>query len=161
MGNQTKDGTFAFLLEQGVPIGVTTDVFEKEAHHVKIGNKANEPIPVSISSSSTGVQKNFYGTSATTLGGGPVTLISLIVPLTKTWSLNALSFSCSFEARFTIKINSVVEGRARTGPGQYTAPFSFLPNLPTQGGDSIEIEVETSAFVPVTDADATLMLLET
>jgi hypothetical protein len=161
MAINTKPGQFALLMENGIPIGVTPDAFGKEALHVKVGNKPNEPIPVYVTQSVPGVEKMLYGEGVTTPGGGTISLISQTVPAGLTWVLGSAPCSCGFEAVFSIKINSVIKAKVRTGPGQPTAPFSFNPFQPIQEGDSIEIEVTTAAHVPQTDASTTLMLVET
>lgn len=161
MAINTGPGQFALLMENGIPLGVTPDVFGKEALHVKVGNKSNEPIPVYVTQSVPGTEKMFFAELPTALGGGTVSLVSQTVPAGMTWVLGSAPCSCRFEAVFTIKINAAAKVKIRTGPGQPTAPFSFIPLQPIQEGDSIEIEVTTASYVPPTDASVTLMLVET
>lgn len=43
----------ALTMDRGFPVGNTEDIFGRRAHHVKIGNKLTEPVPVAGSFTSS------------------------------------------------------------------------------------------------------------
>ena len=72
----------------------------------------------------------------------------------------SIEISCRQDAVFNFYVNAGLVGAKRTGPGQFNGNFIFSPKEPIGPGDIIEIKVLAGSYTPVTDSDATLMLIE-
>ena len=159
MGANTGPDNSALIMDLGIPLGNSEDVFLKQALHVKVGNKPSEPIPT-YAVDTPGTEEVEFGTANTALGGGSVDLINVTVPVGATWYPGLIQNSCRCDAQFEIRIDGSLIGRVRTGPGCHNAPFSFDPKLPIQGGTSVKVSVVTSSYVPQTTADSTFTYAE-
>ena len=153
------DKNAALVMDEGIPLGNSEDVFTKRSLHVKIGNKPTEPIPVFMSES-FGVEICEYQTALTAFGGGSVTALSVTVPAAVTWYVSSVHCSCSQPVKFTIKKASSVLGVRRTTPAGHDSDLIFEPKFPIIGGTVLTVVVTSQSFVPQCVVDVTLMASE-
>jgi hypothetical protein len=155
------DANSGLLMDRGLPVGNSEDVFLRRALHVKVGNKPSEAIPVYQAPDEPGVETIIFEEGLTLVGGGTFDLINETVPANKVWSSKTIQVSCRHDAVFRYKVAGDTVGIQRTGVAQPTPPpFIFTPAVPIQEGDSIIVEVSTSAYVPETDVNATVLVIE-
>jgi hypothetical protein len=99
----------------------------------------------------------FAETQTVTTPGSTQTLITEVVPVGTTRSLNKVVVVCRRSAKFEIKINSTVVGSGRTGSASMNASFVFLPVRYAASGDTITIDFEQTSSGPSVDVEVYLM----
>lgn len=91
----------------------------------------------------------------TTTPGAPQTLLTILVASMTRVDLYAAIVSCSFVTAFKVKVDGVIVGSGRTGPGEQQARFPWTPLLPVAAGATITLELVQS-FGPAVDVEAFL-----
>jgi len=123
--------------------------------HVKVANKASEPIAVTFVES---VNDEFFA-DATDIGTTPgvdQTLISFVVPIATQRQLSAVRATCRQEGIFWVLAGGLKIGSGLTGPGQPSS-FSWTPARAIAAGVTIEVKFQERATGPVTTVDCFLM----
>jgi hypothetical protein len=148
----------ALLMDRGLPIGNSEDVFLRRAAHVKIGNKPSEAIPVTMYEVSGDEVLRFA--ENLTSPGAPVTIFSEAVPAGKTWYLSEFCVGCPTDARFDVLVDSDVVLRLRTGPASKTTPYTFSPKQPILEGAVISVVCTVPSYAPQSSCETTFQAVE-
>lgn len=88
--------------------------------------------------------------------GTPEDLISVTVPASTTRKISKVIVSCNKSGKFEVKINAIVIGSGRTGPGNTNVEFNWLPTRSAVATDVIKVTFNQLRG-PATDVEAYLM----
>lgn len=104
----------------------------------------------------SGAGNPFFASGSDVTDQSAKTLVDVTVPVATTRNITKVVVTTKTSGKFEIKIDGVVVGSGRTGPGQPNVEFTFLPYRGASAGQQITIE-HTSASGPPSDVEAYLM----
>lgn len=143
-------------MDRGLPIGNQQDVFGRRALDVIVGNSNSQPIPVTVTSGTTGTPF-FTQVQTETTPGSQQTLLSFVVSAPTQSNLTQLVVICRQESEFFIQDNNTMIGSGRTGAASPNASFTWNPNRAVPTGDTITVLFEARAGSPISDVECYLM----
>jgi hypothetical protein len=149
----------ALIMDRGLPLGNSDDTFGRRALHVKVGNKATEPIPVTVTGGVAGTP--FYADAQTSSTPGvEQTLITAATPASPARSLDSVVVACRTEGRFTISDGATIIGSGRTGPATPNARFSFSPRRTVTASGTVTVKFTARSGAMASDVEAYLQAVD-
>ena len=115
-------------------------------------------ILVAVGGTATGTP--FYESAEDVADGTTQTLISVTVPAATTRTVSQIVVSCRQPGTFKVFIDSTLIGSGRTGPGNPTDSFTFVPGRAASTGEVIKVEF-TKTHGPNSDVEAHLLATDT
>ena len=88
--------------------------------------------------------------------GNTIPLIDYTVSVGEKLVALQITASCRLETKIIIKVNDVIIGTGRTGPGELNYKYIFEPFMELLESDNIKIECLASSWRPQTDIEAFL-----
>lgn len=128
---------------------------------VRIFNSPSDPITVSLTSSTAGM--NVFKDSSGTLStpGIQQTLITYSVPVGKTHELKTLNLSTFQPGTIVIEAGGSIIGKMRSAASAINPTFKWEPGRSFSAGTLIEVKYTQRSGTAASDVDAYLMLIET
>lgn len=145
--------TSALFMDRDGPLGNSEDAFGRRALHQKVGNKANEAIPMYISVPSGGTF--FADAEAETDPGNDVIVLSGTLDSDTLFS--KLDVSSRVESVATLKVDGQFIANLRTGAAKPNASFVWEPKRPFPAGAQYEVTIKARLESPINNCDAHLM----
>jgi hypothetical protein len=143
----------SLLMDRSSPLGNSDDVFGRQALHVKIGNKSNEPVPVYISDGGTSGSPFYLSTQGSTTPGVSQTILSDTNSGTVPRHISAIYVICRIEGQALIKIDGTLIGSVRTGAAVPNARFSYDVPRAYSPGSILTVEFKSRAGSPISDVE--------
>lgn len=159
MADFSKPVNAALIMDRSPPLGNSEGDDGRGRLHVKVSNKATEPIPVAVVDAELG-QHKFLDYDNTPAGVGPHTLISYIVAAANRLNIQRLNISCRQEADVKVKLNGQTIATLRTGAANPSPSFIWTPARECTTGSLVEVILTKRAGAPDTTIGAHLMGVE-
>ncbi len=135
----------ALAMDRSEPVGNSIDIFSRRALHVKIGNTASEPIPITTVPGAFN-QVSMYAEALAVPASTLTVIQTYIVPLGQTFFFEKCAVSGENIARYTLKVGATTIDSAYTWFAEglsYT--FNFASQMTTgyaiTGGSTFSISV--------------------
>ncbi len=128
---------------------------------VNINASPNDPVPVTLSTISSGTKKFFDATQVASTPGVQQTLITTVVAVGKTLQLCRLNMSTRQPGCVVIEAGGSTIGLLNTGASGLNAKFQWTPSRPIAAGVTINVKFKQFGSTPISEVSAYLMATET
>lgn len=136
-----KPSFTSLAMDQSDPLGNSTDVFARQALHVKVGNSAAESIPVYLTDAN-GLLFTLWNEVTAVAASIETTVVTYIVPLGKTTKIQIIEIDGDNIALYRVKLDSITIAQKHMWwiPG-LNGQFNFGGGLELAAGQTIEVTV--------------------
>lgn len=150
----------ALTLDRSLPVGDSPCDDGRGRLHVRVCNKATEPIPVTVAGSVNNGTPFYKDSSDVGTPGVTQTLFSLIVPANTDRQLKSLIVTSRTNSCWSLKADGSVIASGRTAPGHPESLFRWDLGRSIVSGSMIDLEFTEAANQPASDVEAYLQALD-
>lgn len=136
-----KPSYTSLSMDQSDALGNSTDVFARQALHVKVGNAESESIPVYLTA--TGDLFTLWNEVSAVGANIETTVVSYLTPLLKTTKVKMIDIDGDNIAIYKVKLNGVTIAKKHMWwiPG-LNGSFEFGDGLELTAGQTLSVTVE-------------------